>query len=239
VVNGRAVERIYPSTDSRRIDADVMVWVYQSSWIAARVWGDAGQWPLVGSHLFAHTGPFYIDMNGEHAAKRESAEYLASWTQSLVDLAIDRGEYDSTADSIRALGEYLDAVEYYTGLIDVATSLGDGGEVSGPSTPGITGSPNPFSDSVTLRFSVPGGGWSGSTDMASRSGFIRSTTVIEIFDVSGRLIKRFPESRLDPGRHKVVWDGRNGKGRPVTSGIYFCRIKTGQKMETGKLLLVR
>jgi hypothetical protein len=225
IVNGRIVQSIYPSGDPTRIDADVKVWVNESSWIAVRVRGDTGQWPLVGHILFAHTGPFYIDMIGEPAAiEKDSTGNLASWVQALIDLTLDQGEYESPADSARAMAEYQAAQQHYTILSNAATSVEDPDDDPDSPAPSLEGRPNPFSDKVTLSFSIPNQ---------------PAKAMIEIYDVRGRLVRRFDGSRLGPGRHEVVWDGRNQRGTSVASGIYFCRIRTGNKLATGKLLLVR
>lgn len=47
--------------------------------------------------------------------------------------------------------------------------------------------------------------------------------VIRVYDVSGRLVRRFEESR-PAGTYRVAWDGRLDDGRRVPSGIYFYRV---------------
>ena len=79
--------------------------------------------------------------------------------------------------------------------------------VSGGATV-ATVSPNPFNPSGTLSFTT------------SRAGSAR----VELFDVSGRLVRRFlDEGSLDAGVHEVRIDGRGGRGEPLASGIYYIR----------------
>jgi flagellar hook assembly protein FlgD len=41
------------------------------------------------------------------------------------------------------------------------------------------------------------------------------------------------------GTHVVEWDGRNDAGEAVGSGVYFYRLKTGQFVDTRKMVLVK
>ena len=43
----------------------------------------------------------------------------------------------------------------------------------------------------------------------------------------------------DPGYFSVVWDGRNGKGESVASGVYFCVLETQRKRIVQKMVAVR
>jgi len=44
----------------------------------------------------------------------------------------------------------------------------------------------------------------------------------------------------EPGAYSDVrWDGRDDRGEPVASGIYFCRMETGRFRATRKLVLLR
>ncbi|HTW90215.1 MAG TPA: hypothetical protein VMH22_00705 [bacterium] len=37
--------------------------------------------------------------------------------------------------------------------------------------------------------------------------------------------------------YSAIWNGRDGSGRPVASGIYLCRLQAGNYSATGKVLL--
>ena len=41
------------------------------------------------------------------------------------------------------------------------------------------------------------------------------------------------------GRSRVLWDGTDAKGRPVTSGVYLYRIVAGDFIESRKMILLR
>jgi hypothetical protein len=90
----------------------------------------------------------------------------------------------------------------------------------------LPNSPNPFSASTSIRFAIP-----------------RPLPVdLRIFDVRGRLVRTVigPESGiLDPGTHTLMWDGRDGRGRRVASGIYFLRLGAGGQTAARKVVLLK
>ncbi len=68
--------------------------------------------------------------------------------------------------------------------------------------------PNPFSRAAELRFAVPQA----------------SPVSVEVFDVSGRLVRTLVSGALPAGEHAVRWDGANGAGHRVGAGVYFVRM---------------
>ena len=37
----------------------------------------------------------------------------------------------------------------------------------------------------------------------------------------------------------VVWNGGDGRGKPVTSGVYFCRLRAGRESAERPMVLMR
>lgn len=89
--------------------------------------------------------------------------------------------------------------------------------------------PNPFTVTTTIPFSVPGR--SISEEKASIS--------VDIYDVSGRLVRELVREKMLPGAYQVVWDGKTIDGKDVPSAIYLCRLKLGKRTGTRKILLLR
>ena len=83
--------------------------------------------------------------------------------------------------------------------------------------------PNPFNPATVVAF-----------DLAAR-GRVR----IEIFDVLGRRIATLANRVFDAGRHHLVWNGTDRRGRPVASGMYICRLDTGAERDSKKMILAR
>ena len=62
---------------------------------------------------------------------------------------------------------------------------------------------------------------------------------LEIYDLSGGLVRRIDLSGLPPGRHLVRWDGRNDSGEEVSSGVYFITLIGDGFSKSLKALVVR
>jgi photosystem II stability/assembly factor-like uncharacterized protein len=62
---------------------------------------------------------------------------------------------------------------------------------------------------------------------------------LTVHDVAGRLVRGLVDGPQGPGRHTVRWDGRNGTGEAVASGVYFYRIEEGAFRQTQRVVLRR
>ncbi len=77
--------------------------------------------------------------------------------------------------------------------------------------------PNPFNPSTTIVYAL------------SQT----SSVEVAIYDLQGRKIRSFVFSGQPAGYQKVVWDGTNDQGSPISSGTYVYRIK-GTSLEDRK-----
>jgi hypothetical protein len=84
--------------------------------------------------------------------------------------------------------------------------------------------PNPFNPSTTIAYEVPEGG---------------AQVSLQIFDVSGRLVRTLVDGHETSGSKSVTWDGRDEDGRPVSSGIYFSRMTAPEFSESAKMILMK
>lgn len=60
-----------------------------------------------------------------------------------------------------------------------------------------------------------------------------------IVDTSGRPVKTLVDGVRTAGHYSVRWDGDDDLGRPLSAGIYFCRLQARGSTQTRKILLVR
>jgi hypothetical protein len=47
------------------------------------------------------------------------------------------------------------------------------------------------------------------------------------------------DGRRQAGTHAVRWDGTDGFGVQVASGVYFCRLISGSETDIKKMVLIR
>jgi hypothetical protein len=83
--------------------------------------------------------------------------------------------------------------------------------------------PNPSGGPITIKFAMP----------------IPGKVTVDLFDISGRRVKRIIDERRAPGPSSTSWDGRDDSGKPVASGVYFVRIKTPTTQRFGRLTWMR
>jgi Zn-dependent metalloprotease len=83
--------------------------------------------------------------------------------------------------------------------------------------------PNPFNPSTEIHFSLP----------------IQMAMSLKIYDVEGRMIRTLTEGTMTAGEHVATWDGRDGSGTSVASGIYYYRLDSPQYGATRKMVLMK
>ncbi len=62
---------------------------------------------------------------------------------------------------------------------------------------------------------------------------------LTFYNLLGRKVRTISSVALSPGRHALVWDGRDDSGIVLPSGIYFYRLQVEQEWQTGKVVLAR
>ena len=83
--------------------------------------------------------------------------------------------------------------------------------------------PNPFNPVTTIRFGLP----------EPRN--VRITVV----NILGQEITELVNGWRDMGRHEVMWQGVDGSGKAVASGMYFTVLSDGNKIIVQKMLLLK
>ncbi len=83
--------------------------------------------------------------------------------------------------------------------------------------------PNPFGYTTSFEYGLP-----------------RSSDVdIEVFDVKGRRVFKKRISKAPMGWNSFMFEGRDERGAPLASGVYFYRVKTPNAVQTKKMVIVR
>jgi M6 family metalloprotease-like protein len=87
--------------------------------------------------------------------------------------------------------------------------------------------PNPFNPSTTISFNI---------DRTTRT---KQPVSLIVYDIRGRRVRTLVDSKLEPGRHTIHWDGRNDRGQSISSGIYLYTLNTGGEMLTRKMTVLK
>ncbi|HUV35856.1 MAG TPA: FlgD immunoglobulin-like domain containing protein [Patescibacteria group bacterium] len=83
--------------------------------------------------------------------------------------------------------------------------------------------PNPFNPITTIRYQL------------ARKSHVR----VDIFNIKGEKIVTLVNRTMPAGMHEVTWDATADNGRKVTSGIYFCQMKSEDFVERMKMIVLR
>ena len=83
--------------------------------------------------------------------------------------------------------------------------------------------PNPFNPSTSIDFEV----------------FEPSNVSLNVYDLSGRLVKNLLSRNLSSGAYTIEWDGKNTNGISVVAGMYFYSLSSGKSKIVKKMSLIK
>jgi hypothetical protein len=83
--------------------------------------------------------------------------------------------------------------------------------------------PNPFNASTEICYQLP----------------VNDHVSLKIFNTLGQEVRTLVDANQSAGGYGASWDGRDAGGKDVASGLYFCRLKAGDRSKTIKMVLVR
>lgn len=92
----------------------------------------------------------------------------------------------------------------------------------------ISNYPNPFNPSTTINIFF-------AEEVAEKNSIVD----IGIYSVDGALVKDLGQRRTGGADLRIDWDGRGSNGAEAASGVYFCTIRAGDYVKSGKMLLIR
>jgi hypothetical protein len=83
--------------------------------------------------------------------------------------------------------------------------------------------PNPFTGKTTIEYTLTEAG----------------RVMIDVYDLSGKVVKRLVNDETLPGSYSVTWDATSDNGSLVDDGFYFFKVRQGNHSVTQKMVLLR
>ncbi len=85
--------------------------------------------------------------------------------------------------------------------------------------------PNPFNPRTTIPLRIPG--------------TVKDGVSLTIYDMLGRKVRTLLAGAVQPGYHKIEWDGLDEFGRATSSGVYISVLTDGERRWLKKLIKVQ
>ncbi|MDO9575820.1 MAG: FlgD immunoglobulin-like domain containing protein, partial [bacterium] len=68
----------------------------------------------------------------------------------------------------------------------------------------------------------------------------RETKVsLTVYNIAGRMVTQLVNKIEESGLKEVIWNGTDGRGKKVASGVYFCKLDVAGYAQTQKITIVR
>jgi hypothetical protein len=182
----------------------------------------------------------HLLITGVHDTGGDENPVLLTDYQRLVVMRIRVVIHPDAVDQLVPISTYVDP--FYGpavfGLVDGSTSFSptitDGGVTYGqvgiddkqtlPSDFTLNQNyPNPFNTKTEIRFCVPS----------------RSLVTLDIYDLLGRKVNTLVSGNLEAGYYSANWDGTDQQGNPISSGLYFYTLKSGDVKLSRKMVMLK
>jgi hypothetical protein len=82
--------------------------------------------------------------------------------------------------------------------------------------------PVPSASGGTVEFAVPA----------------QAPVLLDVFDLQGRRVKTLVRESMAAGTYRVQWNGRDERARPVAAGVYYYRLRVGDRTESRSQVVV-
>jgi hypothetical protein len=153
--------------------------------------------PIVYSFPFKGS-PTILDTDGDG-----DLEFILGSTQTLTNIDIKEtgnvaGLWNTHRADMQRSGYYLSTVN--------ALSVGD--DIENYEFALYNAYPNPFNPSTTIGYEVP----------------YSMLISLNVYDISGRLVRKLDNGFKNTGIHSVIWDGKDNFGNIVSNGLYIYRL---------------
>jgi len=66
-----------------------------------------------------------------------------------------------------------------------------------------------------------------------------SQVTVSVYNCVGQSVRILASGEMEPGQYRLLWDGRDGDGRAVGSGVYFVMLRAGARSATTKVIRMK
>jgi len=140
-------------------------------------------------------------------------------TTSIIDNSIvENGIYKYAVIAVYSGEEQSDAV--FSDTVTVV-NIGIDDNLFGGTTAMFSVFPNPFNQKTNIRFTLDK----------------EQLITLQIFDMSGTLIKTLANDNFEQGEHTILWDAVGRSGAKVSTGVYFCKMISEKQTSSIKLIV--
>jgi hypothetical protein len=116
--------------------------------------------------------------------------------------------------------------DYFVALVAPATVAGAARQDA--TALALSNYPNPFNPSTTIRVVFGGAAPADPREIG-----------VSIYRADGSLVRRIAGGAVSGSEFTARWDGRDDRGNPAPSGVYFYAVRFGGSSAAGKMLLAK
>jgi len=83
--------------------------------------------------------------------------------------------------------------------------------------------PNPFNPETTISYDL------------KDAAMVR----LDVYNLKGQLVRSLVNEMQATGRYRIVFDGKDERNQPLSSGVYLYRFSAGEYSKTQKMMLMQ
>jgi hypothetical protein len=83
--------------------------------------------------------------------------------------------------------------------------------------------PNPFTGGTEIKYQLAN----------------RGKVKLGVYNVLGQAVRELVSGKQEAGTYAIRWDGKDGTGKTISSGVYFYRLEAGGQSQTRKMVKIR
>ena len=131
--------------------------------------------------------------------------------------------FNGVLDDIRIYNYALSYSDIQS-LYDLSTGAEDFTNSEAPLEYGLMQNyPNPFNSQTNITYIIKEPG----------------KVTLDIYDALGTRVKTLYNEFRGRGSYTAMWDGKDDRGKSISSGVYFCRLNAGGTIKVKKMLLLK